>query len=76
MWDRAQRLGLLDTAVTDSSGSSGPLDIRLMVESNIHKIMEAMVEMQPAAVVIDSIQKVQDPDTGKQPGSVTQVCTY
>ena len=45
----------------------------LVAETSLPGILAAMSEVEPAVVVIDSIQTVYDPELGSAPGSVAQV---
>lgn len=58
---RAQRLGEI------------PPTLYILSEPNIHLVIQAMVQLRPAAVVLDSIQVVMDPDIPSVSGSVNQV---
>ncbi|WP_019413492.1 DNA repair protein RadA [Paenisporosarcina sp. TG20] len=62
---RAERLGV------DSS------ELYIYAETNLELVNEAIDQVQPKFVVIDSIQTVHHPDVTSAPGSVTQVreCT-
>jgi hypothetical protein len=44
------------------------------MQSDLLRIMEDIVALQPAAVIIDSIQTIADPNLGSKAGGVTQVC--
>jgi len=48
-------------------------DLWLMCESSIPRIVDAIDDVRPGIVVIDSIQTVADPELGSSPGSVVQV---
>jgi DNA repair protein RadA/Sms len=48
-------------------------DIYLLAESNLGRIMEAIDETQPGALVIDSVQTVFSETLDSAPGSVSQV---
>ncbi|KAF6260163.1 hypothetical protein COO60DRAFT_1700490 [Scenedesmus sp. NREL 46B-D3] len=50
-----------------------PADVRLLVENRVESIAAAMVELAPAAVVVDSIQTVALRSLAQRPGSITQV---
>jgi hypothetical protein len=43
------------------------------MQSDLLRIMEDIVALQPAAVIIDSIQTIADPNLGSKAGGVTQV---
>ncbi len=58
---RAQRLG----ALTDQ--------IYVLAETNMQQILHEAKELNPALLVIDSIQTVYDPELTSPPGSVAQV---
>ena len=51
----------------------GAGDIYLLAESNLGRIMEAIDETQPGALVIDSVQTVFSETLDSAPGSVSQV---
>jgi predicted ATP-dependent serine protease len=74
VWDRANRLGLIGSS-SGSSSSTGPppLDVRLMCESDVERIGAMLVEQQPAAAIIDSIQTMRLAQLPSRPGTVTQV---
>lgn len=63
---RAARLGLKDK------------DCYVMSETRLDAIMEAMLELQPKVVVIDSIQTIYDEKIQSASGSVSQIrdCTH
>jgi DNA repair protein RadA/Sms len=48
-------------------------DLWLLPEASLPNILAAIDELQPALVVIDSIQTVADPELASAPGSVVQV---
>jgi predicted ATP-dependent serine protease len=74
VWERARRLGLLQPLSSSSSSSAGaPPDVRLLVENRVEAIAAAIVQLAPAAVVVDSIQTVALRDLAQRPGSITQV---
>ncbi|WIA15824.1 hypothetical protein OEZ85_012579 [Tetradesmus obliquus] len=79
VWERARRLGLLRPLSSSSSSSASdaaagsPPDVRLLVENRVERIAAAIIEMAPAAVVVDSIQTVALRDLPHCPGTVTQV---
>ena len=58
---RAQRIGALSD------------ELYLISESNLDLICGYIEEMQPVAVVVDSVQTIFSPDLQSAPGSVTQV---
>jgi DNA repair protein RadA/Sms len=58
---RAARLGAMEPALW------------LLTETQVPAILAALDEVQPALVVVDSIQTVVDPELGSSPGSVVQV---
>ena len=58
---RAQRIGALSD------------ELYLISESNLDLICGYIEEMQPIAVVVDSVQTIFSPDLQSAPGSVTQV---
>jgi predicted ATP-dependent serine protease len=73
VWERAKRLGIVDAMTSSSSSSSPPLDVRLLMAEDLLKIIEVVFELLPAAIIVDSIQTVRDPNSNSRPGSVTQV---
>ncbi|RJQ36632.1 MAG: DNA repair protein RadA [Dehalococcoidia bacterium] len=58
---RAQRLGIKGER------------LYLLAENNLEAILSHIEQMQPAMVVVDSIQAIYHPDSDNSPGSVTQV---
>jgi DNA repair protein RadA/Sms len=58
---RAQRLGLL------------PDGIYVLTETNLHAIIDQLVQLQPLAVIVDSIQTVYLDELSSAAGSVSQV---
>src|SRR4051812_7788513 len=58
---RAERLGAL------------PLGLWLVAESSLANIVDALDQVQPDYLVVDSIQTVMDHELGSLPGSVAQV---
>jgi DNA repair protein RadA/Sms len=56
----------------DRLGATEP-DLWLVAETSLPAVLAAVGEVEPAVVVIDSIQTVYDPDVGSAPGSVAQV---
>lgn len=58
---RAERLGV------------APRDLRLVAETNLALIIEAMRDLAPDVAIIDSIQTVYVPEIESAPGSVSQV---
>ncbi len=58
---RAQRLGLPDQ------------DLKLLAETNISTILQAIEQQQPRLVVVDSIQATYVPELASAPGGVAQV---
>ncbi len=61
---RAERLGVME-------------DMYILSETNLLAIMQAVEEVKPGILIIDSIQTLFDPDLTATPGSVSQVkqCT-
>lgn len=66
MWERAKRLGVLDP-------EHQHLDLHLVSLSNLQDIADQIVDVQPAALIVDSIQTVVVPELKARAGSVTQV---
>ncbi|MGI9292768.1 MAG: DNA repair protein RadA [Pseudomonadales bacterium] len=58
---RSQRLGLPDD------------DLKLLAETNISAILQAIEQQQPRLVVVDSIQATYVPELASAPGGVAQV---
>ncbi|MGH9101595.1 MAG: DNA repair protein RadA, partial [Acidimicrobiales bacterium] len=58
---RAERLGDL------------PAELWLASETSLPRLLGIVSELEPAAVVVDSVQTVADPEIGGSPGSVAQV---
>ncbi|MBP1625012.1 MAG: repair protein RadA [Acidobacteria bacterium] len=66
---RADRLD-----ASTSSGAAGKADnIYLLAESNLELIFSAVEEIQPSAIVVDSVQTVFTETLDSTPGSVSQV---
>jgi len=66
---RADRLDVLN-----ESGAQTPAkDIYLLAESNLENILAAVEEVQPAAIVVDSVQTSYSEALDSAPGSVSQV---
>ena len=59
------------SAFTAKPGAAG--EIYLLAESNLGRILEAIDETQPNALVIDSVQTVYSETLDSAPGSVSQV---
>jgi DNA repair protein RadA/Sms len=64
--DRIENIG-------ESQKTAGAGDIFLLAESNLGRILEAIDETRPGALVIDSIQTVFSETLDSAPGSVSQV---
>jgi predicted ATP-dependent serine protease len=64
----------MTSSSSSSSSSSPPLDVRLLQADDLLQIFEVVLGLMPAAIIIDSIQTVRDPNSTSRPGSVTQVC--
>ena len=65
---RADRLGL----------GAVQKDIHLLASSHLDDIIQALAEIQPALVIIDSVQTLFSPEAGSAPGSPNQIkyCVY
>lgn len=48
-------------------------DLYLLAETEIDAVLQAVEEVQPALIIVDSIQTVYTPDISSAPGSVSQV---
>lgn len=60
--------------VRQETGSSGKVgDIYMLAESNLENILSAVEDVQPAVIVVDSIQTTFSEALGSAPGSVSQV---
>jgi DNA repair protein RadA/Sms len=68
---RADRLD--DPAQTGASADSPAKDIYLLAESNLEHILAAVSDLQPSAIVVDSIQTMFSETLDSAPGSVSQV---
>jgi DNA repair protein RadA/Sms len=66
---RADRLEDLAGSAASASGA----DIYLLAESNLEQILSAVEEVQPAAIVVDSVQTAYSEALDSAPGSVSQV---
>ena len=56
-----------------SAASASGADIYLLAESNLEQILSAVEEVQPAAIVVDSVQTAYSEALDSAPGSVSQV---
>ncbi len=63
---RAQRLGIKGE------------NCHILAETDLNKIMEAIIDIQSGIVIIDSVQTMYSPDLESVPGSVSQIreCSY
>lgn len=63
---RAQRLGIKGD------------NCHILAETDLNKIMEAIIDIQSGVVIIDSVQTMYSPDLESVPGSVSQIreCSY
>jgi DNA repair protein RadA/Sms len=66
---RADRIG----AAAGKAGAAAPGEIYVLADSNIESILPAVEEVQPAAVVVDSVQTTYSESFDSAPGSVSQV---
>ena len=66
---RADRLDFLK----ESGGPEPAQDIYLLAESNLENILAAAEEVQPAVIVLDSVQTAYSEALDSAPGSVSQV---
>ena len=66
---RADRLEDLAGSAASAPGA----DIYLLAESNLEQILSAVEEVQPAAIVVDSVQTAYSDSLDSAPGSVSQV---
>lgn len=62
---RADRLGL-DNATAQRA-------IHILASSHLDDIVQALVEIQPSFVIVDSVQTLFSPEAGSAPGSPTQI---
>lgn len=60
-------------AIRLHSGADLPGNIYLLSETNLNSVIEAIQELSPLIVIIDSIQTMFSPDVDSSAGSVTQV---
>jgi DNA repair protein RadA/Sms len=77
---RARRLGGESKAIATQSrghGTEGGTELFLLADTNLARIVEQIRRVQPAVVVIDSVQMIYKQDVPAAPGSVTQLrrCT-
>jgi DNA repair protein RadA/Sms len=68
---RADRLE--DAAHASPSADTPAKDIYLLAESNLEHILDAVADIQPSAIVVDSIQTTFSETLDSAPGSVSQV---
>jgi DNA repair protein RadA/Sms len=68
---RADRLD--DSPQTGTSADAPGKDIYLLAESNLEHILAAVADIQPSAIVVDSIQTMFSETLDSSPGSVSQV---
>jgi DNA repair protein RadA/Sms len=68
---RADRLD--DPTPTGTSADTPAKDIYLLAESNLEHLLAAVADIQPSAVVVDSIQTMFSETLDSAPGSVSQV---
>ena len=68
---RADRLE--DAAPADASAETPAQDIYLLAESNLERILAEVADVQPSAIVVDSIQTMFSETLDSAPGSVSQV---
>jgi DNA repair protein RadA/Sms len=68
---RADRLE--DAAQASPSADAPAKDIYLLAESNLEHILDAVADIQPSAIVVDSIQTTFSETLDSAPGSVSQV---
>jgi DNA repair protein RadA/Sms len=63
---RAQRLGIKGD------------NCHILAETDLNKIIEAIIESQSGIVIIDSVQTLYTPELESVPGSVSQIreCSY
>jgi DNA repair protein RadA/Sms len=66
---RADRIEVLK----ESGDQAPPKEIYLLAESNLENILAAVEEVQPAAIVVDSVQTSYSEALDSAPGSVSQV---
>ena len=55
------------------ASASNPPNLLVLAETNVERIINQIHKVQPAVVVIDSIQMIYKPDLPAAPGSVTQL---
>ncbi|MBS0198791.1 MAG: DNA repair protein RadA [Planctomycetes bacterium] len=69
--ESAQQVGL--RAKRLSPGSAGDKNLFVLAETNLARIVEQARKVQPAAIIIDSIQMIYKSDLPASPGSITQL---
>ncbi|MDX2016264.1 MAG: DNA repair protein RadA [Planctomycetota bacterium] len=67
---RAQRLGLVASSPDEVHAGES---LYILAETNLARIIEQVRRVQPAVVVIDSVQMIYKADVPASPGSVTQL---
>jgi DNA repair protein RadA/Sms len=58
-------------SITEATGASG--DVYVLAESSVERILSAVEDVQPAAIVVDSVQTTFSETLDSAPGSVSQV---
>jgi DNA repair protein RadA/Sms len=73
--ESAQQIKIRADRLEELKGSGGGAagDIYLLAESNLEQILAAVEEVQPAAIVMDSIQTAYSDALDSAPGSMSQV---
>jgi DNA repair protein RadA/Sms len=74
--ESAQQIKLRAERLDDSTGAGAPGaadNIYLLAESNLEIILSAVEEVQPSAIVVDSVQTMFSETLDSTPGSVSQV---
>jgi DNA repair protein RadA/Sms len=70
---RALRLQRANQSQPDGAAFDVPEDLFLVTETNLEVIFEHIASVQPALVVVDSVQTTYSPDMESSAGSVSQV---
>jgi len=69
--ESAQQLRL--RAVRLSGGDKGPDELYVLADTNLARIIEQVRKVQPAVVIVDSIQMIYKSDLSAAPGTVSQL---
>lgn len=71
--ESVQQIKIRADRIEDATEKAGAEDIYLLAESNLELLLAAADELQPAAIVVDSVQTTFSETMDSAPGSVSQV---